>query len=128
MTFLYVVASKSNQDLQILEEVVHTMNGVREASHASRRLYRICNAFLRLARELSQARYSSIGIYDHHNDSLQLANGSSQPAFSPELFQDSLGIGLTDYLSPLGASYILDSWASRQPLPVNMFDAHPILE
>ena len=102
VTFLHAVASHSPQDLQILEDVVHTLKGVREASKASKRLYQICSTFAELAKEFSQTRNSSIGIYNHQSDSLQLADGSEQPSVQSDLFQEALDVNLTDYLSPSG--------------------------
>lgn len=71
---------------------------------------------------------SFVGIYNPRQDSLQLANGSSQPVFQPDLFQNALDVDFTDYLSPMGVSAVLDGWAKRQPLSMNVFDFNSISE
>ncbi|CAG8929165.1 unnamed protein product [Penicillium salamii] len=128
VTFLHAVASKSPDDIQILEEVVDTLKGVKEASRASRRLYKLCSTFAYLAKVLSQMSGSFVGIYNPRQDSLQLANGSSQPVFQPDLFHNALDVDFTDYLSPMGVSAVLDGWAERQPLSMNVFDFNSIPE
>ncbi|CAG8267906.1 unnamed protein product [Penicillium salamii] len=128
VTFLHAVASKSPDDIQILEDVVDTLKGVKEASRASRRLYKLCSTFAYLAKVLSQMSGSFVGIYNPRQDSLQLANGSSQPVFQPDLFQNALDVDFTDYLSPMGVSAVLDGWAKRQPLSMNVFDFNSISE
>lgn len=121
--FLHAVTYKDQEDLQILEDVVRTLEGAKEASNASKRLYRICSAFLQLANHLYQIPGPSIGKYDADQRSLQLADGFHRPSTSQSVtFQDPWDIDCTDDLGSLGASGILDGWASGQPLMLNIFD------
>ncbi|KAJ5338815.1 hypothetical protein N7452_005543 [Penicillium brevicompactum] len=101
--FLHAVTYKDQEDLQILEDVVRTLEGVKEASKASKR--------------------PSIGKYDADQRSLQLADGFHRPSTSQSVtFQDPWDIDFTDDLGSLAASGILDGWASGQPLMLNIFD------
>ncbi|KAJ5341656.1 hypothetical protein N7541_010780 [Penicillium brevicompactum] len=101
--FLHAVTYKDQEDLQILEDVVRTLEGAKEASKASKR--------------------PSIGKYDADQRSLQLADGFHRHSTSQSVtFQDPWDIDFTDDLGSLGASGILDGWASGQPLMLNIFD------
>lgn len=87
--FLHAIASSSLQDTQLLEDIVRTLDPLKNTSKASSRLCEICTIFSRVARGLVQSRHSFLGTYNPQNDSLLLLNDTSQTSvFNPGSLQD----------------------------------------
>ncbi|KAH8897257.1 hypothetical protein GQ53DRAFT_837919 [Thozetella sp. PMI_491] len=70
--FLHAVGATSIDDVDLMDEIVKTLQRIRKTSQLSDRLYIVCAEFARLARRLVESQRLSIGNYDPLCDSLQL--------------------------------------------------------
>ncbi|CAI7573210.1 unnamed protein product [Penicillium bialowiezense] len=120
--FLRAVTYKNREDLQLLEDVVRTLEGPREASKSYKRLFKICSMFLHLATDLHQMPGPSIGKYNVNERSLQLAHGVHQSHFQWSLFGGAVDVDITDEPSALMASGVLDGWVNGRPLMNSIFN------
>ncbi|KAH8424477.1 Zn(II)2Cys6 transcription factor [Aspergillus melleus] len=123
--FLHATSATSWSDLELLDQVVSSMERIRSASRACERLYQICATFARLARGLMQTHSSRFGIYTDEDDTLRFFNGVGQTSiFHPESIQGILDSETVDYLTAAEAddmTSILGNWASGQPLGMDLF-------
>ncbi|KAK1148863.1 hypothetical protein N8T08_008748 [Aspergillus melleus] len=123
--FLHATSATSWSDLELLDQVVSSLERIRSASRACERLYQICATFARLARGLMQTHSSHFGIYTDEDDTLRFFNGVGQTSiFHPESIQGILDSETVDYLTAAEAddmTSILENWASGQPLGMDLF-------
>jgi hypothetical protein len=87
--FLHAIAANSIEDLGLLEEVIDSLRSARKVHSGTEKLYQICSAFGKLARQMVTARNTSVGTYDQEADSLELGNIQRDMAFDwPEFDLD----------------------------------------
>ncbi|GMF77603.1 unnamed protein product [Aspergillus oryzae] len=123
--FLHAIAATSSDDIQLLNEVVESLQHIRYVSPSSERLYQICSTFLQIARELVKTRQSCVGAYNQLEDSLQFATDAGPMSiFEPDCLQSLFGTDTSEY-APFLADHdmcaIFDSWATGVPAGVNLF-------
>lgn len=108
--------------MNLLEQVVSTLENFRKVSRGSERLYQICATFAHLAKKLIQSQLLPTGINHQQGDSIGLSDisGSTSP-FHPEIFEDVFGVEDFDLLSSY-ATDILHDWANGQLLSWEKFD------
>ncbi|KAI1368129.1 hypothetical protein F5Y08DRAFT_326165 [Xylaria arbuscula] len=70
--FLHSIPTRSVSDLDLLDEVVRTLEGTRQAGRSFQQLYELCATFARLTRHLVEAAQPCGGAYDPDADTLQL--------------------------------------------------------
>ncbi|KAH8680093.1 hypothetical protein BGZ60DRAFT_401267 [Tricladium varicosporioides] len=123
--FLHAIAATSLEDVQLLDDIVGTLQNFRGTSQRSERLYQICATFARLARALTETRNSCVGAYNSQEDSLRLFPSVGQVSiFQPESLQNSLESDMLDPLSHSEAhdiSTILSSWATECPSAMDLW-------
>ncbi|KAJ9267954.1 transcriptional regulator family: Fungal Specific TF [Paecilomyces variotii] len=125
VTFLHAIGAHNSEDVKLLEDVLSTLQNARAASKAAERLFQICSAFVRLAKELSRPRSSPLGFYNQRNDCLRLMDTPGQSILRPGVFQPTQGQDPTDGLGPSDVFDILDDWVSGQPISMDFFDVNP---
>ncbi|KAI9035782.1 fungal specific transcription factor domain-containing protein [Aspergillus affinis] len=112
-------------DLELLDQVVSSLERIRSASRACKRLYQICATFARLARGLMQTHGFHFGTYTDCDGTLRFLNGVGETSiFHPESIQGVFDSETVDYLTAAEANdmtSILGSWASGQPLGMDSF-------
>ncbi|KAJ1707538.1 fungal-specific transcription factor domain-containing protein [Aspergillus flavus] len=123
--FLHAIAATSSDDIQLLNEVVESLQHIRYVSPSSERLYQICSTFLQIARGLVKTRQSCVGAYNQLEDSLQFATDAGPMSiFEPDCLQSLFGTDTSEY-APFLADHdmcaIFDSWATGMPAGVNLF-------
>ncbi|KAF5865898.1 hypothetical protein ETB97_001966 [Aspergillus alliaceus] len=123
--FLHAIAATSSEDIQLLEEVVGSLEHIRRVSPSSERLYQICSTFLQIARVLVETRHSCVGTYNQLEDSLQFAADTGPASiFEDDSLQDLFGMEISDHIPyKVGhdVSVIFDSWAAGLPAGINLF-------
>ncbi|KAK6820050.1 hypothetical protein RU639_007048 [Aspergillus parasiticus] len=123
--FLHAIAATSSDDIQLLSEVVESLQHIRYVSPSSERLYQICSTFLQIARGLVETRQSCVGAYNQLEDSLQFAtDAGSMSIFEPDCLQSLFGTDTSEhppYLADHDMCAIFDSWATGLPAGVNLF-------
>ena len=114
-------------DLQLLEDVVESLQKIQRVSHSSNRLYQICFTFTRIARGLVEARKSSVGVYNQQDDSLRFLynnnDGTGQGSiFEPDFLQDFLDAdSVMNHASYSEAHDIFDCWVTGLPAGMDLF-------
>ena len=82
VVFTHSIASHSNEDLELLTQVLHTLEAPRGHSEAVNRLYQVCRVFLEFAKAFVPLQQPSFGIYNQEEDSFtfppNLSDGSTQ--------------------------------------------------
>lgn len=125
--FLHAIAASSLDDLQLLEDVVESLQKVQQVSRSSESLYQICSTFAQIARGLVEARKSCVGMYNQQDDSLQFLhnnndNTGQMSIFEPDFLQDFLGAdSMTNHASYAESHDILDCWVTGLPAGMNLF-------
>ena len=123
--FLHAASATSWEDLELLDQVVSSLERIQSVSRACERLYQICATFARLARGLMQTHTSHFGTYTDGDDTLRFFNDAGQTSiFDPESIQGVFGTETLDYLTAAEAgdmTSILGHWASGQPLAMDLF-------
>lgn len=88
--FTHALASKDQEDIDLLEQVLASLEAVRQMSEAGYRLYELCAAFIRVTKAVAsdshQQPFPLFGIYDDQSGSLK---------FPP--FGDGIGYNLANY-------------------------------
>lgn len=129
MTFLHAIVTKSHEDIALLEKVVSTLKNVQGASKSTSNLFKICDAYVRLAKNVVQRQLQveasetpRIDLEMHH-DNIRWTNDTGQSLFDPDILQSTLGQdAVFDGVHSSSALNILDDWMSGQPLPIDFFD------
>lgn len=125
--FLHSIAATSLDDLQLLEDVVESLQKIQRVSRSSERLYQICSTFARIASGLVEARKSCVGMYNKQDDSLQFLHNNNDTTgqisiFEPDFLQDFLDAdNVTNHASYAEAHDILDCWVTGLPAGMNLF-------
>jgi hypothetical protein len=70
--FLHTLSTASIEDLDLLSKVVESLQRVRRVSKQSERVFQVCDAFLRLAQDMTKARETFFGNHSQADGSLQL--------------------------------------------------------
>lgn len=123
MTFLHAVVTKSHEDIALLEEVVSTLKNVQGASKSTSNLFKICDAYVRLAKNVVEASETPRIDLEMHHDNIRWTNNTGQSLFDPYILQSTLGQDAGfDGVHSSSALNILDDWISGQPLPIDFFD------
>ncbi|KAF4332455.1 transcriptional regulatory [Fusarium beomiforme] len=117
--FLHSIAASSLEDVELLEQVVTTFRSARDINVGAEKLYQICSTFARLARRMVESRNTSVGMYDHSNDSLQMAGVSENVPLSwtdvGQPSEQQAGTdGFADFLND-DMTNILADWINGQP-------------
>ncbi|KAL4807613.1 hypothetical protein BDV18DRAFT_151590 [Aspergillus unguis] len=88
--FLHAIASSSLPDTTLLEDIVRTLDPLKETSKACGRLFQICTIFARVARSLVESRHSFLGTYNPQDDSLllNLNNQGNASLYNPSSLQE----------------------------------------
>ena len=118
MLFLHAIATSSVSDLDLLDEVVQTLQSTQQAGELFQRLYELCATFARMARRLVEAAQSWIGAYDQGTDTLLLPGITDQVRVSLMESMQTLG-GVADEFSleyDLDIPTVLADWMNGQPL------------
>ncbi|KAE8161566.1 hypothetical protein BDV40DRAFT_313021 [Aspergillus tamarii] len=123
--FLHAIAATSSDDIQLLHEVVDSLQHIRYVSPSSERLYQICSTFLQIAKGLVETRQSCVGAYNQLEDSLQFATDAGPMSiFEPDCLQGLFGADTSEhvpYLADHDMCAIFDSWATGLPAGMNLF-------
>ena len=123
--FLHAIAATSSDDIQLLYEVVDSLQHIRYVSPSSERLYQICSTFLQIAKGLVETRQSCVGAYNQLEDSLQFATDAGPMSiFEPDCLQGLFGADTSEhvpYLADHDMCAIFDSWATGLPAGMNLF-------
>ncbi|KAE8140310.1 fungal-specific transcription factor domain-containing protein [Aspergillus pseudotamarii] len=123
--FLHAIAATSSDDIQLLYEVVDSLQHIRYVSPSSERLYQICSTFLQIAKGLVKTRQSCVGAYNPLEDSLQFATDAGPMSiFEPDCLQGLFGADTSEhvpYLADHDMCAIFDSWATGLPAGMNLF-------
>lgn len=123
MTFLHAVVTKRHEDIALLEEVVSTLKNVQGASKSTANLFNICDAYVRLAKNMIGAPKTPGMDLVMHDDSIRWTNDAGHSLFDPDILQSTLGQDAGfDGLPSSSALNILDDWISGQPLPIDFFN------
>lgn len=112
------------EDVDLLEEVVRTLQKTRGVSKASERMYNICANFVSVSRGLVEAQNSCVGRYDGNRDALELL-GDSQDGhlFPTDPQNDDLGLDMTRYITYSEAqsmSALLECWDNGHPSAIDL--------
>lgn len=114
----------SLDDIQLLDDVVESLQRIQRVSRSSERLYQICSTFAHIARGLVEARKSCVGMYNQRDDSLQFVynNHTGQMSiFEPDFLPGFLDADMTNHASYEEAHDILDCCATGLPAGMNLF-------
>lgn len=90
VVFTHSMASHSQEDVELLGQVIHTLEAGRSISAATNRLYLDCKAFLRFATAFVRSTQNSFGSYNLEDDSVtfpftgQGDYNNTFPHFDPE--------------------------------------------
>ncbi|KAF4979220.1 hypothetical protein FZEAL_4529 [Fusarium zealandicum] len=122
--FLHAIAASSLEDVQLLSDVVETLESAQKGHAGTKKLYQICATFARLARRMVEARNSCVGMYDHSTDSLQLAGATEDVPWNwsgppLDMSDQTQAGGLADW-GDNDMSAILADWINGQPPTMEM--------
>jgi hypothetical protein len=67
--FTHSIASHSLEDVELLRQVLRTLEAGRNISVATNRLYEVCKVFLRFATAFVRSRQDCFGSYNQEDDS-----------------------------------------------------------
>ena len=67
--FTHAVASHNQEDVELLAQVVSTLEAPRKNTEALNRVYQICKVFLGFARAFVPSQQAPFGFYNVHDDS-----------------------------------------------------------
>jgi hypothetical protein len=70
VVFTHSIASHSQEDVELLSQVLTTLEAGRSISVATNRLYEDCKAFLRFATAFVRSTQKSFGSYNQEDDSV----------------------------------------------------------
>ncbi|KAE8402964.1 hypothetical protein BDV37DRAFT_272511 [Aspergillus pseudonomiae] len=123
--FLHAIAATSSDDIQLLTEVVDSLQHIRSVSSSSERLYQICSTFLQIAKGLVRTKQSCAGTYNEFENSLQFTDDAGPMSiFEPDCLQGLLGTDTSEqapYLANRDIYAIFDSWATGLPTGMSLF-------
>ncbi|KAJ4252800.1 hypothetical protein NW762_010706 [Fusarium torreyae] len=118
--FLHAIAANSIEDLSLLDEVIESLRSVRKAHSGTERLYQICSAFGKLARQMVTAKDRSVGTYDQEADSLELGNIQEDvtfdwPEFGLDLANPELDMEIAFGCEDIDMAAVFNDWYGGQP-------------
>lgn len=113
--FLHAIAVDNGmEDVCLLEDMVAVLGKVSGVSNDCQNLFKVCSAFARLARVLTEARMNSIGSQSQTHGAIQdFDEIDSVPQFVLQPFDDFFGADMVDQLTnhePYVFSSLLGSW------------------
>lgn len=124
VVFLHAISAASSADVQLLEDVVATLDGVRDSSKYSERLYKICAILAGLAKQLSGSQNAFVGAYQPQKDALCFTDHTNlSPAFEPQALQGSMGIDMAEYMNDWEAydmDTVLENWSNGESTTLDM--------
>ncbi|GAW16092.1 hypothetical protein ANO14919_055150 [Xylariales sp. No.14919] len=116
--FLHAIATRSIADLDLLDEVVQTLQSTRQAGKSFERLYELCATFARLARHLVEAAQPCVGDYNQGTDTLHLPEATEQmPVYWLESLQTLEGVSdELSHESDFDVSAMFADWMGGQAM------------
>jgi len=69
VVFTHAIASHSMEDVELLDQVLQTLEAGRSISTATNKLYEVCKVFLRFATAFVRSRQNCFGLYNQEEDS-----------------------------------------------------------
>ncbi|KAL4816596.1 hypothetical protein BDW67DRAFT_190813 [Aspergillus spinulosporus] len=130
VVFLHAVAAKETESVELLAQVVATLEGFRGASKGSERLYQICAGFSQIASSLvrgpqhpaTQMQTQTSSTDALMSETLRASeSGISTIQFLPETLEDVLE-SFNDDVNTFHVTDLLNDWFSGQPFLGNRFD------
>ena len=123
MIFLHAISAKDIQSIELLTQVVRSLETFRKVSQGAERLYQVCAPFTNIAEKLVQSQQLSVGIYNEQKDSLRLPDTPGDTSmFHPEDLQNVLDMDNENEATSLYATDLLNEFLSGEPFLWNRFD------
>ncbi|KAF4944251.1 hypothetical protein FSARC_14722 [Fusarium sarcochroum] len=118
--FLHAIAANSIEDLCLLEEVIESLKSARKVHSGTEKLFQICSAFGKLARQMVTAKDTSVGTYDQEVDSLELGNVQEDmsfdwPEFDLDLANPEFDMEIASGCEDIDMAAVFNDWYGGQP-------------
>ncbi|KAH8698865.1 hypothetical protein BGW36DRAFT_358379 [Talaromyces proteolyticus] len=118
VVFLHAIAKTNLEDVHLLDNILATLKHTRNMSPACDRLYKICNSFATVSRDLVSGRSSSSAVHAERGATLEISHDPQHtPIFHLESMEESWGMGVpsTEADAHETMSALLESWENGQP-------------
>jgi hypothetical protein len=127
VVFAHSIASHSQEDVQLLSQVLQTLEAGRGISAATNRLYEDCKAFLRFATAFVRSTQNTFGLYNQEEDSVTfpLVNTSEYNTTIPDFIEGDGFESMQDDLLPMSA--FLGSYLGENQAMTGLWNTRPLL-
>jgi hypothetical protein len=123
--FLYAIATSSMEDVNLLDSVVATLKHTQTVAPAADRLFRICDSFARISRDLVIAKITCTSSTAHSEQEGTSQTQAAQYAYAPrvDLLEEYWGMDMSSTSPGVhDMSALLESWGSGDLLTMRLLE------